>query len=401
MTPRLTLAAIATLIAVPAMAQEKVVHIYNWSDYIAEDTVKKFEEATGIKVVYDVYDSNETLEAKLLAGNSGYDVVVPTSQFMQRQAAAGVYQPLNKDALPNLVNMDPALMANATAYDPDNTYGVPYMWGTTGIGYNVKKIQEALGLPNQAFRIHIQNLTPMPLDLAIGIDGKDICTGREASWSRSSLRVAAKQSLLIDRPPHGKASALLFGKVNGDHALFETHPSGTKGLIQVAAWLSRDAPSLPGQTLRPTQYPPLNLLPAEAYRYARFADYRAALEAAQPAVNVLALVGHTAVAEAAVVGFPHDIKGQGIYAYVTLNAGVEPSDEVAAALKQQVRKEIGPIATPDHIHLTPGLPKTRSGKIMRRILRKIAENDFGSLGDTSTLADPGVVGELIDNRKEI
>jgi acetyl-CoA synthetase len=112
-----------------------------------------------------------------------------------------------------------------------------------------------------------------------------------------------------------------------------------------------------------------------------------------------ALVLHDLVAEAAVVGFPHDIKGQGIYAYVTLNAGVEPSDEVAAALKQQVRTEIGPIATPDHIHLTPGLPKTRSGKIMRRILRKIAENDFGSLGDTSTLADPSLVDGLIEGRK--
>ena len=112
-----------------------------------------------------------------------------------------------------------------------------------------------------------------------------------------------------------------------------------------------------------------------------------------------ALVLHELVAEAAVVGFPHDIKGQGIYAYVTLNAGVEPSDEVAAALKQQVRKEIGPIATPDHIHLTPGLPKTRSGKIMRRILRKIAENDFGSLGDTSTLADPTLVDGLIEGRR--
>src|SRR3546814_7838035 len=103
---------------------------------------------------------------------------------------------------------------------------------------------------------------------------------------------------------------------------------------------------------------------------------------------------------AAVVGFPHDIKGQGIYAYVTLNAGVEPNDEIVAALKQQVRKEIGPIATPDHIHLTPGLPKTRSGKIMRRILRKIAENDFGSLGDTSTLADPSLVDGLIEGRSE-
>ncbi len=112
-----------------------------------------------------------------------------------------------------------------------------------------------------------------------------------------------------------------------------------------------------------------------------------------------ALVLHDLVAEAAVVGFPHDIKGQGIYAYVTLNAGVEPTDEVAAALKQQVRTEIGPIATPDHIHLTPALPKTRSGKIMRRILRKIAENDFRSLGDTSTLADPSLVDGLIEGRK--
>ena len=108
---------------------------------------------------------------------------------------------------------------------------------------------------------------------------------------------------------------------------------------------------------------------------------------------------HEDVAEAAVVGFPHDIKGQGIYAYVTLNAGVEATDAIVAALKQQVRKEIGPIATPDHIHLTPGLPKTRSGKIMRRILRKIAENDFGSLGDTSTLADPSLVDGLIEGRK--
>ena len=112
-----------------------------------------------------------------------------------------------------------------------------------------------------------------------------------------------------------------------------------------------------------------------------------------------ALVLHPLVSAAAVVGYPHDIKGQGIYCYVTLNADVEPSDELAAELRQHVRKEIGPIATPDHIHLTPALPKTRSGKIMRRILRKIAENDFGSLGDTSTLADPGVVDSLIEGRQ--
>jgi len=111
-----------------------------------------------------------------------------------------------------------------------------------------------------------------------------------------------------------------------------------------------------------------------------------------------ALVSHPKVAEAAVVGYPHDIKGQGIYCYVTLNAGEEHSDELVAELRVHVRKEIGPIATPDHLHLTPALPKTRSGKIMRRILRKIAENDHGALGDTSTLADPSVVDALVEGR---
>jgi acetyl-CoA synthetase len=112
-----------------------------------------------------------------------------------------------------------------------------------------------------------------------------------------------------------------------------------------------------------------------------------------------ALVAHPLVAEAAVVGYPHDIKGQGIYAYVTLNAGIEADRALEQALRQQVRAEIGPIATPDVIHFTPGLPKTRSGKIMRRILRKIAENDFGALGDTSTLAEPALVDDLIAGRK--
>ncbi|MCK1711579.1 AMP-binding protein, partial [Bradyrhizobium sp. 143] len=112
-----------------------------------------------------------------------------------------------------------------------------------------------------------------------------------------------------------------------------------------------------------------------------------------------ALVAHEKVSEAAVVGYPHDIKGQGIYAYVTLMAGVEPSDELRKELVTWVRKEIGPIAAPDQIQFSPGLPKTRSGKIMRRILRKIAEDEPGSLGDTSTLADPGVVDDLVKNRQ--
>ena len=111
-----------------------------------------------------------------------------------------------------------------------------------------------------------------------------------------------------------------------------------------------------------------------------------------------ALVLHDAVTEAAVVGFPHDIKGQGIYAYVTLMQEAEPSPELRRELVLHVRKEIGPIASPDVIQWAPGLPKTRSGKIMRRILRKIAANELDNLGDTSTLADPAVVDDLIENR---
>jgi acetyl-CoA synthetase len=111
-----------------------------------------------------------------------------------------------------------------------------------------------------------------------------------------------------------------------------------------------------------------------------------------------ALVLNHKVAEAAVVGFPHDIKGQGIYAYVTLKAGEAPSEDLRKELRDWVRKEIGPIATPDAVQFAPGLPKTRSGKIMRRILRKIAEGDVSSLGDTSTLADPSVVDDLVANR---
>jgi acetyl-CoA synthetase len=111
-----------------------------------------------------------------------------------------------------------------------------------------------------------------------------------------------------------------------------------------------------------------------------------------------ALVAHEKVAESAVVGYPHDIKGQGIYCYVTLMSGEEPSEDLRKELRNWVRQEIGPIASPDMIQWAPGLPKTRSGKIMRRILRKIAEDDFGALGDTSTLADPSVVDDLIENR---
>ena len=131
--------------AVPAMAQDNVVNVYNWSDYIAEDTVAKFEAETGIKVNYDVFDSNELVEAKLLAGSSGYDVVVPSGFFLERQVAAGLFLPFDKSKLPNLANMDPEVMTATAAHDPDNAHSVDYMWGTTALGYNVEKLKAALG----------------------------------------------------------------------------------------------------------------------------------------------------------------------------------------------------------------------------------------------------------------
>ncbi|MDO6461815.1 polyamine ABC transporter substrate-binding protein [Granulosicoccaceae sp. 1_MG-2023] len=125
-------------------AEDKVVNVYNWSDYIDESTLAEFEEKTGIKVVYDVFDSNEVLETKMLAGGSGYDIVVPTGSFLARQIQAGAFRKLDKDKLPNLENMWQQISDRTAAYDPDNTYSINYMWGTTGIGYNVDMIKERM-----------------------------------------------------------------------------------------------------------------------------------------------------------------------------------------------------------------------------------------------------------------
>lgn len=137
----------AGMMAANAQAADKELHVYNWSDYIAPETIAKFEKASGIKVVYDVFDSNETLEAKLLAGKSGYDVVVPSNNFLAKQIKAGVYQELDKSKLPNWKNLDPDLLkAVGDASDKGNKYAFPYMWGTIGIGYNPEKVKAALGV---------------------------------------------------------------------------------------------------------------------------------------------------------------------------------------------------------------------------------------------------------------
>jgi len=129
--------------AAPAAGSGKV-NVYNWSDYIGEHTNEDFTKATGIAVQYDVFDSNETLEAKLLAGNTGYDVVVPSGAFLGRQIQAGVFQKLDKSKLPNLSNIDPVLLKATEAFDPGHDYSVPYFWGTVGIGYNIDKIKERM-----------------------------------------------------------------------------------------------------------------------------------------------------------------------------------------------------------------------------------------------------------------
>lgn len=128
-----------------SVAEQKKIHVYNWSDYITKDTLSNFEKETGIKVVYDVFDSNELLEGKMISGNTGYNIVFPSSSFLARQIEFNIFQPLNKKKLSNYKNLDPILMKKLEQHDPTNKYSIPYLWATTGIGYNIKKIKKILG----------------------------------------------------------------------------------------------------------------------------------------------------------------------------------------------------------------------------------------------------------------
>jgi putrescine transport system substrate-binding protein len=132
------------------VAAGKTLNVYNWSDYIAEDTIPNFEKATGIQVTYDVFDSDEMVETKLLAGSSGYDLVVPSLSFLGRQIQAGVFLPLDKSKIPNLANVDPGMLKRIALQDPGNQFAVPYLWGTSGIGYNVDKIKQIFGSTDPA-----------------------------------------------------------------------------------------------------------------------------------------------------------------------------------------------------------------------------------------------------------
>ena len=147
--------ALAFAAALPASAEEQRVNVYNWNDYVASSTIGDFEEATGIRVRYDLYDSNATLQGKLLTGHTGYDVVYPSIEYAGRQIKAGIFQPLDKAQLPNLKHLDPIVLESIAAADPGNKHVVPYMWYTTGVAINVEKVSAALGgrLPDDAWQL--------------------------------------------------------------------------------------------------------------------------------------------------------------------------------------------------------------------------------------------------------
>lgn len=145
MLTRLILGSALAAVLSGAIAQERVVNVYNWAEYTAPDTLSGFESTTGIKVRYDVYDSNDTLQAKLLTGKSGYDVVVPSTHYAARQIEGGLFQKLDKDKIPNLKNLDPDIMALVAEVDPGNEYLVPWGYGTNGLGYNVTRVREIMG----------------------------------------------------------------------------------------------------------------------------------------------------------------------------------------------------------------------------------------------------------------
>jgi len=195
---------------IAAGEEPKVLHVYNWADYIGESTIADFEAKTGIKVTYDVYDSNDLLETKLLTGNAGYDVVVPSSVFLNRGVSANAFQKLDKSKLPGIGNMDPEIMLRAAVHDPGNEYSIPYLWGTTGIGYNPAMVEKALGTrvidswaalfdPAQASKLASCGITVLDsaevITVALLYLGADLNSKRPEDF-------AAAEALLMELRPH-------------------------------------------------------------------------------------------------------------------------------------------------------------------------------------------------------
>lgn len=211
--------------------EAKVLHVYNWSDYIAEDTVARFEAQTGIKVTYDVFDSNDVLENKLLAGSSGFDVVVPSASFLERQIKAGVFQKLDRSQLPNLTHMDAEIMQRVALHDPNNDYAIPYMWGTTGIGYNEERVKKILGdTPLDSWDYVFDPAKAAQFkDCGISVlDAPDellklvlVWMGRDPNSQREEDLVAAEEKLMAVRPMIRKihSSQYIEDLANGDYCI--------------------------------------------------------------------------------------------------------------------------------------------------------------------------------------
>jgi putrescine transport system substrate-binding protein len=190
--------------------EDKVLFVYNWSDYIGETTIADFEAQTGIKVTYDVFDSNEVLETKLLAGKTGYDVVVPSANFLERQIKAGVFLKFDKSQLPNLVNMDPEIMQRVATHDPGNEHAITYMWGTTGIGYNPDLVKKALGTdtidswsaifdPANAKKLAKCGISMLDAPSEV-MDSALIYLGRDPNSEKAEDLAAAEEVLMKVRP---------------------------------------------------------------------------------------------------------------------------------------------------------------------------------------------------------
>lgn len=211
--------------------REKVLNVYNWSDYVDPTVIPAFEKEYGIKVNYDVYDSNEVLETKLLAGHTGYDIVVPSASFLQRQIQAGVFQRLDKSLLPNLKNLDPDIVQKLQVNDPGNQYGVDYLWGTSGVGYNVDKVAAALPqAPVDSFAMfydpkvvsHFKSCGVSILDAPDEVVGTVLLyLGRDPNSERSEDLKAAEQVLLSIRPyvRYINSSKYIDDLANGDICL--------------------------------------------------------------------------------------------------------------------------------------------------------------------------------------
>jgi len=190
--------------------EDKVLYVYNWSDYIGEKTIAEFEAKTGIKVTYDVFDSNEVLETKLLAGKTGYDVVVPSANFLERQIKAGVFLKLDKSQLPNLVNMDPDIMQRVALHDAGNEHSINYLWGTTGIGYNPDLVKKALGTdtidswsaifdPANAKKLAKCGISMLDAPSEV-LDSALIYLGRDPNSEKAEDLAAAEEVLMKVRP---------------------------------------------------------------------------------------------------------------------------------------------------------------------------------------------------------